>query len=148
MKIRDILKVKGSKVWIIRENQTVEDALHMLVSHKIGALLVLNENGSDIAGIISERDIVRAAYVRGPNLNIAPVREFMTSHVLTASADDEISDIMHLMTERRIRHLPVVDSGALQGLVSIGDVVKILVHESEHEIRHLKEYMYGPEKEA
>ena len=143
MKIKDILQAKGSKVWMVRENETIQDVLHVLVSQKIGAILVSDEKGEKIAGIISERDIVRGAFSWGDKLSKMPVSKLMTRHVIVGSPEDDITQVMDLMTEKRLRHLPVVDGGRLRGIVSIGDVVKILMRDAEHEIRHLKEYMYG-----
>ena len=143
MKIKDILKVKGAKVWTVKSNQTIHDAVHALVGQNIGALLVSDEKTGKIAGIISERDIVRACYSRIKNLDSALVKDLMTKKMTTASPDDDINDVMAAMTDKRVRHIPVMEEGVLVGLVSIGDVVKALLQDSEHQIRALKEYMYG-----
>ena len=143
MKIKDILKVKGSKVWMVKQNQTIHDAVHALVGQNIGALLVTDEKTGKIIGILSERDIVRACYGKIKNLDGALVKDLMTKKMVTASPEDEIGEIMSVMTEKRVRHIPVLAEGVLQGIVSIGDVVKALLQDSEHQIRSLKEYMYG-----
>jgi CBS domain-containing protein len=142
MTLGEILKVKGSKVWTIKENQPLREALGILVQQKIGALVVLDEKGG-VVGIISERDIVRGAFEKGSKLEEAPVKELMTREVIIGSPDDEISYIMGVMTENRVRHIPVVAEGKLQGLVSIGDVVKSEIEGSKYEIHYLKEYIYG-----
>ena len=142
MKIKDILKIKGSKVWTVKSSQTVREALHFLMNQNIGALLVTEASGT-IVGIISERDIIRGCYERGAKIESARVSEFMTRDVIIASPEDEINDIMGVMTEKRIRHIPVMTEGKLDGLVSIGDVVKSLLKDSEHQIKYLKEFMYG-----
>ncbi len=142
MKLKDILKNKGTKVWTIEANQKIQDALQILFNQKIGALVVIDEK-EHIAGIISERDIVRACYRKSSGLNSTLVSELMTKKVITASSEDNVKDIMQVMTENRIRHIPVVNEGKLDGIVSIGDVVKLLLEDSEHQIRSLKEYIYG-----
>ena len=144
MTLYDILRVKGSRVWTIREDQTVDEALRILVHHKIGALPVLDDEAR-IAGIISERDIIRGCYENGRGLASMPVAWLMTRRVITASPEDEISEIMAVMTEHRIRHVPVMRDGRLQGIVSIGDVVKAQLSDSGDQIRYLKEFIYGPE---
>ena len=142
MKLKDILKNKGSKVWTIKENQTIREALQVLVSQKIGALLVLDEK-EGIVGIISERDIVRGCYETGKMLETLPVSQLMTKQLVIGSLEDETSYIMGVMTQKRIRHIPVVCEGKLQGIVSIGDVVKSEIEDSKYEIHYLKEYIYG-----
>ena len=141
MKIKDILRHKGPKVWAVKVDQKIYDALQILVNQKIGALLVFDDKGN-IAGIISERDIVRACYL-GKAVNDILVSELMTRKVITASPEDNINEIMEVMTENRARHIPIVSGGKLEGLVSIGDVVKALLEDSAHQIRFLKEYMHG-----
>jgi CBS domain-containing protein len=151
VKLKDILKHKGSRVWSVNTHQTVRDAVEILAAQRIGALLVMDDNNA-IVGIFSERDIARALNQKGKDLILTPVRELMTSNVITASPDDDIKFIMGVMTQHRVRHIPVVREGKLEGLVSIGDVVKELLEESENQIRSLKEYMFGEsptdEKEA
>lgn len=143
MKLKDILKVKGSKVWTIKASQPVRDALQTLVNQKIGALLVLDEKGG-IVGIISERDIVRGCFENGKELDGMPVSQLMTKEVVIGSPEDETSYIMGVMTQKRVRHIPVVAGGKLQGMVSIGDIVKSVIEDSQYEIHYLKEYIYGP----
>lgn len=144
MKIKDILKVKGSKVWMIRAGQSIQEALQLLVNQNIGALLVFDERNQGIVGIISERDIVQHLLKVRKKLETIQVREWMTRKLISVTPEDEIEEVMAIMTEKRIRHLSVTEEGELAGVVSIGDVVKALLQESEHQIRHLKEYMYGP----
>ena len=142
MKLKDILKVKGSKVWTIQEKQTVRDALHILANQNIGALLVLDEN-EGIIGIISERDIVRGCCYNAKGLSESQVGQLMAREVIIGSPEDEVSYIMGVMTENRVRHIPVVADGKLLGIVSIGDVVKSQLEAHEYEIHYLKEYIYG-----
>lgn len=143
MKIKDILQVKGSKVWMIKENQTLHEALHVLIEQKIGALLVLKEKGQEISGIISERDIVRGCYFNRRKWDSVLVKDLMTRQIFIASPQDDIQQVMSTMTEKRVRHIPVLSEGELQGIVSIGDIVKFLLQDSEHQIQHLKQYLYG-----
>ena len=143
MKIRDILSIKGSRVWTIRASETIQEALHSLVTHKIGALLVTDDHSENIIGILSERDIVHGSYGNSKNLREAHVYEWMTHDVVTCSPEDEVSAVMSVMTERRVRHVPIENDGHLLGLVSIGDVVKSTLEESQHQIQHLKEYVFG-----
>lgn len=147
MKLKDILKVKGSKVWTIRENQSIHDALHILVNQRIGALLVLDQK-ERIIGIISERDIVRGCYTSSKDLDTKPVSQFMTKDIIICTPEDEIDYIMGVMTENRVRHIPVVSEGKLQGIVSIGDVVKSQLEQQQYEIHYLKEYIYGPNQQS
>ena len=142
MKLKDILKVKGSKVWTVKPNQTIREALKILVDQKIGALLVLDEK-ERIVGIISERDIVRGCYQNAKTLDAMPVSQLMTKEIAIGSPEDETSYIMGVMTQKRVRHIPVVSEGKLQGMVSIGDVVKSEIEDSKYEIHYLKEYLHG-----
>ena len=142
MKIKDVLRHKGPKVWAVKANDNIHDALQILVNQRIGALLVYDDKGG-IAGIISERDIVRGCYLNSKGLDNTLVSELMTRKVITASPEDKISEIMQVMTDNRVRHLPVLLDDKLEGLVSIGDVVKALLEDSALQIRFLKEYLHG-----
>lgn len=142
MKLKDILKSKGAKVWTIREDQTIQEALHVLVNQNIGALLVLGKKGG-IVGIISERDLVRGLASNPKGLNETPVQDLMVTNIIAGTPEDEVSYIMGIMTENRIRHVPVVAEGKLEGIVSIGDVVKTCLESQAYEIHYLKEYIYG-----
>lgn len=142
MKLKDILKVKGSKVWTIYENQSIREALDILFSQRIGALVTLS--GEDqVIGIISERDIVRGSFEHGQKFETLKVKDLMTREVIIGSPEDETSYIMGVMTQSRVRHIPVIADGKLAGIVSIGDVVKSEIEDSKYEIHYLKEYIYG-----
>ena len=143
MKLKEILAKKGAKVWTIKESQVVRDAIRTLVDQKIGSLVVLDDKGG-IVGILSERDIVRGCHSNLKGLEKVLVRELMTKKIIIGSPEDETNYIMGIMTQSRIRHIPVVSEGKLRGLVSIGDVVKSVIEDSEYEIHYLKEYIYGP----
>ena len=142
MKLKDILLKKGSKVWTVKSSKTIQNAIEILVNQKIGALVVLDENDR-ISGIISERDIIRGCHTHPREMSEFPVSRFMTKQVIIASPEDETGYIMGIMTQSRIRHVPVVSDGKLQGIVSIGDVVKSVIDDSNFEIHYLKEYILG-----
>ena len=140
MHIVDILATKGSEVATIPRTATVEEAVRLLSQRSIGALVV-SEDGVHIDGIVSERDIVRRLDHRGPDLLEATVASIMSTPVHTCSPDDTPEAVMAVMTNRRVRHVPVVRDGALQGLVSIGDVVKSRIEALEEDHRVLVEYI-------
>jgi CBS domain-containing protein len=119
---------------------TVSEVLAELAEHGVGALVVTGD-GAQIAGIVSERDIVRALHHRGIAILSEPVSTVMTADVHTCSPDASVDSLMAVMTERRIRHVPVVVDGALAGIVSIGDVVKHRLHDLEDENTKLVEYI-------
>jgi CBS domain-containing protein len=122
MTIANILARKGRRVITIRPEQSVRQALGLLAQHNIGALIVVSETGAAV-GIVSERDIVREA-VRHERVFERTVESIMTRDVVVGVPADDVASVAHTMTERRIRHLPVLDEGRLVGIVSIGDVVK------------------------
>ncbi len=136
MQISNILAAKGSKVETIRPEQTVREAIKQLTDQRIGAVVVVNEAGRPI-GILSERDIIRAA-ARNEALFDETVKTFMTSDVIVARPSDDVRAVEKTMTERRFRHLPVMDHGELIGIISIGDVVKAALDAYVGEIETLQ----------
>jgi CBS domain-containing protein len=140
MFVSDILTQKGARVFAIAPNAALTDAVDMLVTRRIGSVLVLDGNGN-IAGIISERDVVRALSKQGAAAMSLRVDEAMTSDVVVCDPDDSIDQVMETMTSGRFRHLPVVRRGELYGLVSIGDVVKARLEDARHEAEALKAYI-------
>ena len=142
MRLRDILRVKGTQVYTVRPDQTVQDAVAILMEHRVGGLLVQDAQGNAI-GIITERDVLRECLHRSDRLAQIPVREAMTKDLIIGLPDDEIGYTMGVMTKNRIRHLPVMDAGRVTGMISIGDVVKATLDETEYENRYLKEYIQG-----
>jgi CBS domain-containing protein len=140
VRISNLLAAKGTSVATITRESTVAHAVAELARHRIGALVV-SPDGAHIEGIISERDIVRALGDRLATLLEDPVSSIMTSVVATASPDDEVDSLMKTMTDRRIRHVPVVIDGVLAGIVSIGDVVKSRIDELEKDRKELVEYI-------
>jgi CBS domain-containing protein len=136
MKISNILATKGIVVYTIRPSQTAHNAVALLARHNIGALVVVDDEGRPV-GIISERDIVRAL-VRGDDVLTKTVDQVMTKTVISALPQDDIQSVMQTMTDKRFRHLPVVEQGKLSGIVSIGDVIKALLAEYRGEIDTLQ----------
>lgn len=140
MRISALLTQKGSAVVTIAPDATVADAVAELERHGIGALVVSGDD-THIDGIVSERDVVRAlGHARGDLLD-QPVQSIMTAVVVTASPDDAVESLMAVMTDHRVRHVPIVADGALRGIVSIGDVVKSRIGELEKDRKELVEYI-------
>jgi len=139
MRIADVLRSKGTEVATISPTATVSELLAELSENNIGAMVVLADDG--IVGIVSERDIVRRLHERGSAALRAPVSEIMTTVVATCTPDETVDHLTVLMTERRIRHVPVVSNGRLAGIVSIGDVVKSRMDELEHAQEQLQAYI-------
>ncbi|GAB3266306.1 CBS domain-containing protein [Alteromonas gracilis] len=141
MKISDVLKSKASsEVVTTAPTQTVRELVSLLAERNIGAVVV-SEDGSAVAGIVSERDVVRRLAEPGGLLD-SPVSQIMTSDVFTTEPGDSLDSLMQLMTERRIRHVPVVSDGALVGVVSIGDVVKHKITQLQFERDQLDSYVH------
>ncbi|HLI23130.1 MAG TPA: CBS domain-containing protein [Stellaceae bacterium] len=140
MHVESILRNKGRKVTTIASEARIATAVAMLRRHAIGALVV-SRDGAAVEGILSERDIVIALADHGAAALDLTVRDLMSREVITCRRDDAIADLAALMTERRIRHLPVVDRGTLAGIVSIGDVVKHRIDEVEGEASSMREFI-------
>jgi CBS domain-containing protein len=140
MTIAHILHGKPHRLISVAPDHSLQQAAEILGKERIGALLVLKPNG-DIAGIISERDIVRAVGASGADILARPVAELMTKDVTCCSPDDTVDDAMALMTERRFRHLPVREGSKIVAMISIGDVVKRKVEDAEAESQSLREYI-------
>lgn len=140
MQLSSIIASKGDFVATIQPDATVSDLVAMLAEHGVGALVV-SADGRTIHGIVSERDVVRAI-AHGPSALDQPVASIMTSRVYSAPPEAQTDELMHLMTDKRVRHVPVTDvEGHLLGIVSIGDVVKSRLGELEHERAALLEYI-------
>ena len=137
--VRELLAKKGSEVWSVSPDATVYDALQLMAARNVGAVLVLDDG--ELVGILSERDYARQVILKGKASRDTPVRDIMTTSVVSVSPDRTIDDCMALMTERRIRHLPVLKSDVLLGVLSIGDVVKAVISEKEFHIEQLESYI-------
>ena len=143
MNVETILRNKGNWVATIRPDATIAEAVDMLNRERIGALVV-SDNGESVDGILSERDIVIALGGHDDDLLSRPVGDIMTRTVISCDPSDSVSDLMAEMTNRRIRHFPVVADGRLCGIVSIGDLVKSRLDEVEFEANSLRSFIAGP----
>lgn len=142
MKVRDILESKGSKVATIGVDETINQVVSKLVEMNIGSLLVLDEKGG-IAGIITERDVLRQCDKCVDSFKKLKVKEVMTKQLIVASPDDDLDYVENIMTRNRIRHLPIISEQKLEGIISIGDLVNLLRGECRVENRYLKDYISG-----
>lgn len=142
MKIEEIISKKGADVVTIAPTATVSDLVDLLAQHNIGAVVV-SPDGKSIAGIVSERDVVRHLATAGGGVLAEPVSAIMTAEVKTCAAEDSIEATGHTMTYSRIRHLPVADEGTLVAIISIGDVVKLQIDQLTDERNHLLEYLHN-----
>ena len=139
MLIRHILAKKGTHVVTIQPEQTVRQAIALLAQYKIGALIVVDPSSKPV-GIITERDIIRAASTKDDFFN-QTVREVMTTNLIAGSLNDDSRSAEHTMTEKRFRHLPIMDQGKLAGIISIGDLVKAQMEDYQGEVESLKSYI-------
>ena len=142
MNVKHILERKGSAVTTIKPGATIAEAARLLAEARIGAIVV-SEDGAGIDGILSERDIVRVIGTDGPAMLDRPVSAAMTANVVTCKPEDRLNVLMSMMTQRRIRHLPVVDNGRMTGVISIGDVVKERMDEIEADAAAMRDYITG-----
>lgn len=139
--VRDLLRMKGEGIWAISPETSTLDTLRFMEDKNVGALLVLDDGL--LVGIVSERDFVfRIATERKCDLQ-TPIKDYMTSKVITVTPETTIEECMQVMTNRRIRHLPVLRDGQLVGLISIGDVVKAIISEQSSTINNLEDYIMG-----
>ncbi len=139
MRIADVLRNKGADVATIAPETTVMDLIAGLAELNIGAMVVIGPDG--LAGIVSERDVVRKLHERGAELLVQPVSEIMTTLVATCAPSDSLDSLSALMTKNRVRHIPVLENGQLAGIVSIGDVVKRRMEELQAEQEQLQAYI-------
>jgi len=139
--VAQILRTKGHEVLSVSPEMSVFDALGLMAEKNVGALLVVE--GGRLTGIFSERDYARKVILKGKASRETPVREIMTSHVLYVRPEQAVDDCMALMTDKRVRHLPVLAEEKLVGVISIGDVVKAIIAEQEFIIEQLQNYITG-----
>ncbi len=140
MNVREMLEMKGSEVLLVTAETTVTDAVARMCERGVGSAIVVDGAGMP-DGILTERDVLRRFAEHGAALGALKVAEVMTSPVRTTTPDSTLEEVMHAMTQNRFRHLPVVDGGALVGIVSIGDVVKARLQETESEAESLRQYI-------
>ena len=139
--VMQLLQTKGQDIWSITPDALVIDALKLMAENRVGALLVLE--AGQVVGIISERDYARKVSLLGKSSKTTPIREIMTEKVVYVRPEQSIEDCMALMTDKRIRHLPVLADDQLIGVISIGDVVKAVISEQEFIIAQLENYITG-----
>ena len=137
--VKQLLAAKGDRVWTISPDATVLQAIQAMAEREVGALVVMD--GDTLAGIISERDYARKVILQGHSSHAIRVADIMTRHVVTARPDDTAETCMAVMTERRIRLLPVVDEGRIAGMISIGDLVRAVIAEQQFVIAQLQNYV-------
>jgi CBS domain-containing protein len=139
--VKNVLQAKENNIWSIAPDAIVFDALKIMAEKNIGALLVMQKE--KVAGIFSERDYARKIVLKGESSHTTAVKDVMTSGVLTVQPEQSIDECMALMTNKHVRHLPVLEDGNLIGLISIGDVVKAIISEHEYTIKQLENYITG-----
>jgi CBS domain-containing protein len=137
--VAELLHSKGERVWSVAPDQTVLEAIRLMADKEIGALVVTS--GEEVVGIVSERDYARKIALRGKSSETTPVRDVMSSEVTAVSPSQSVEECMAVMTEKRIRHLPVIEKGKLVGIVSIGDLVKAVIEEQQYTIKQLEHYI-------
>ncbi|CAA7626889.1 CBS domain-containing protein [Magnetospirillum sp. SS-4] len=138
MNVGDILDMKGNDVYSVRPGQSMAEAAEVLAENRIGVVLVRHRG--EVTGILSERDIIRAVTEYGPAAMIMQVRNFMSSPVKTCASADSVSAVVQIMNDRCIRHLPVVDYGSLNGMISITDIVRYRLAEKQRELAVMRDY--------
>lgn len=139
--VHDILKSKGQDVWSVRPDDTVFDSLKVMADKGVGALLVMD--GEKLVGIVTERDYARKVILEGKSSQTSPVSDVMTKQVLCVTPKQTVDECMALMTDKRARHLPVLDEDKVVGVISIGDLVKATINEQQVLIDHLQHYISG-----
>lgn len=139
--VHQLLEAKGSDIWSIGPDETVYEAVRRMAEKEVGALLVMEEG--KLVGILSERDYARQVILKGRASRDTPVSQIMTRDVVTGRQNDHIEVCMARMTERRIRHLPIVEDGTVVGMISMGDLVKAIIAEQQAIIQQLEQYITG-----
>lgn len=141
-KIKEVLEEKASEVIWVRPLSTVYDAIHQMVNHNIGAVLVVSED-EKLVGIFTERDILKECVRRSDRLKTTSVESVMTTDLIIGVPGDDVDYLMGIMTENKIRHIPILEDGHIMGIVSIGDLVKSQLKDAHYENRYLKDYIMG-----
>ena len=139
--VKQVLGDKGQTIWTVAPNETVFIAVQLMADKRVGALLVME--GNQLEGIFSERDYAREVILKGRSSKETPVRDIMTSRVITVPSSQRVDESLSIMSNHRIRHLPVVDDNQVVGIVSIGDLVKCVINEQQSTIEHLEKYIKG-----
>lgn len=141
IKVKEILDAKGHSYYFVKPDNTVFEALQKMAEKDVGAVMVIDNN--KLVGIFSERDYARKIILHGLASKSTKVGDFMTREIIYVHPDTSIYDCMALMTNRRIRHLPVLEGDKIEGLISIGDVVNFIIHQQNVTIKDLENYIYG-----
>lgn len=139
--VRQLLDRKGRQVFSIAPGAAVLEAIRLMAERHVGALLVME--GEALRGILSERDYARKVILMGRSSADTPVRDIMTATVITVQPETPVEECMQIMTEQRVRHLPVIESGRVVGMVSIGDLVKAVIAEQQQHIEQLESYIHS-----
>jgi CBS domain-containing protein len=139
IQVRHLLDTKGNAIHAVEPEDPVFEAVRRMAEHGVGALLVMH--GETLDGIVSERDYARKVVLHGRSSNEMPVREIMSAPVITVTPEESVSDCMRIMTERHIRHLPVLVDGRVTGVVSIGDLVRAIIEDQQRTIEQLESYI-------
>jgi CBS domain-containing protein len=139
--VRTLLERKGRAIFSVEPQAAVLDAIRLMAEHHVGALVVMR--GAALEGIVSERDYARKVILRGRSSADTPVRDIMTSPVLTVTLDTTVQQCMQLVTDRHVRHLPVLDAARVVGMVSIGDLVKAVIADQQQQIEQLETYIHS-----
>jgi CBS domain-containing protein len=137
--VKQVLQTKGHDIWSVGPEVSVYDAIAEMARKEVGALVVLE--GESLVGVVSERDYARKVVLQGRSSRDTKIREIMTTRVVYARPDQSVEDCMAMMTDKRIRHLPVMDGDKLLGVLSIGDLVKSIMEEQKHVIEQLEQYI-------
>lgn len=138
-KVRNIIQIKGGTVFTVPSDTTVYNALELMLEKSIGALLIVDQE--KFVGIFTERDYARKLILKGKSSRDTVIREVMTERPITVTPDTSIEDCMKIMSDKKIRHLPVMEDGELGGLISVGDVVKFIIEEQKFIIENLEQYI-------
>ena len=139
--VAELLKRKGHTIYSVEPDQPVLEAIRRMAEYGVGALLVMRDE--QLLGVVSERDYARKVILKGRSSSDTPVRQIMSSPVITVRPNQTVAECMQLMTERRVRHLPVVRADRVVGVVSIGDLVRTVVEEQQQTIEQLEQYIHG-----
>ena len=137
--VKQLLQAKGHDIWSVGPEDSVYDAIELMANKAVGALVVME--GDSLVGVLSERDYARKVVLQGRSSKGTKIKEIMTSRVVYARPEQTVEECMALMTDKRIRHLPVMDGDELLGVISIGDLVKSIIEEQQHVIEQLEQYI-------
>jgi len=142
MLVKELLESKGSKVITAAEDSTVHQAVATMVENKVGSALVIDDEGNPV-GIVTERDILRQVADNYSLIKEMVIRDVMSKDLIIATPDEDVNAVCQIMTDKRLRHIPVIDKGELIGIISIGDVVKASLKDSQFEIHYMRDYIMG-----